>query len=77
MAELHDFRLYYWMLAIPELKSSKTRITFAFALEHRRLGMDRKTITERGASYKMRVTPAIWRLTDQYLDRLIEEYKNE
>lgn len=77
MAELHDFRLYYWMLAIPELKSSKTRITFAFALEHRRLGMDRKTISELAGKHGMRITPATWKLTDQYLDRLIEEYKNE
>ena len=65
------------MLDIPEIKSNKTRNTFAFALEHRRLGMDRKTITELGAKYKMRVTPTIWRLTDQYLDKLIEEYNNE
>lgn len=77
MEQLHDFRLYDWMLDIPELKSCKTTVTFAFALEHRRLGMDRKTITAIGAQNKMRVTPAIWRLTDQYLDRLIESYKNE
>lgn len=77
MDNIHDFRLYDWMLDIPELKSNKATIAFAFAIEHRRLGMDRKTITELGASHKMRVTPAIWRLTDLYLDKLIKAYQNE
>ena len=77
MDTIYDFRLYAWMLDIPEIKSNKTRIAFAFALEGRRRGMDRKAITELAAKHGMRVTPATWRLTDQYLDRLIEEYNNE
>lgn len=77
MDTIDEYRLYRWMLDIPEIKSNKTRTAFAFALEGRRRGMDRKTITELAAKYGMRVTPATWRLTDQYLDRLIEEYNNE
>lgn len=53
------------------------RLYRCFALEGSRRGMDRKTISELAGKHGMRITPATWKLTDQYLDRLIEEYKNE